>query len=111
MRSIKSTLAIVHALVTVMLFATGATAAGQGSHRTSLDAVRNATARYHVLSIAEHHGYTLLRDKNGITCIANPGVGAMGVHYVNGGLVGSGKINALKPQVLVYEPRLTDEQV
>jgi hypothetical protein len=28
----------------------------------------------------------------------------MGIHYVNGDLVGSGQINPLTPQALVYEP-------
>lgn len=37
-------------------------------------------------------------------CISGPDHGAMGVHYVNLGLVGDGKINEYTPEALVYEP-------
>jgi hypothetical protein len=104
MRAFKFGLAIVPALVTVMLLATGAAAANHDSGHESLEAVRDATNRYHILSVAEAHGYALLKDKNGIACIANPGIGAMGVHYVDGDLVSSGKVDARKPQAVVYEP-------
>ncbi|HEV8191821.1 MAG TPA: hypothetical protein VGP82_10105, partial [Ktedonobacterales bacterium] len=69
-----------------------------------LAAVRAATGRYHTLSVAEGNGYSLLKDKAGIACIANPGVGAMGVHYVNGDLVKSGQVEPSTPQALVYAP-------
>lgn len=69
-----------------------------------LAGVRNATAAFHALSAAEASGYTLFKDAAGVACIDNPGVGAMGVHYVNGALVGSGTIDPLKPQAVVYEP-------
>jgi len=52
-----------------------------------------------------HPGYDLLRDAAGISCVDQPGEGGMGVHYVNGALVGDGKVNAETPDVLVYEPR------
>ena len=29
----------------------------------------------------------------------------MGIHYVNGGLVGDGEIDASHPEALIYEPR------
>jgi len=72
--------------------------------QADLASVRGATAHFHDLTTAESAGYTLLKDAAGIACIDNPGVGAMGVHYVNGALVGSGTIDALRPQALVYEP-------
>ena len=37
-------------------------------------------------------------------CISGPDHGAMGVHYVNMGLVGDGTINVYTPEALVYEP-------
>jgi hypothetical protein len=40
----------------------------------------------------------------GIACIDKPGVGAMGVHYVNGALVGDPTENASAPEAVVYEP-------
>ncbi|MGH2737135.1 MAG: hypothetical protein ACRDKZ_16270, partial [Actinomycetota bacterium] len=49
-------------------------------------------------------GYRLLRDSNGIECIAEPGKGAMGIHFVNGELVGDAEIDPLHPEAVVYEP-------
>ena len=37
-------------------------------------------------------------------CISGPDHGAMGVHYVNGPLVGDGLLDASKPEALIYEP-------
>lgn len=50
-------------------------------------------------------GYTLkLPDGDGVTfCIDKPGVGGMGVHYVNPGALAPGFDPAV-PEVLVYEP-------
>ena len=38
-------------------------------------------------------------------CVSGPDHGAMGIHYVNGGLVGDGEIDASHPEALIYEPR------
>jgi hypothetical protein len=67
----------------------------------------NATLKYHNLAVAKAHGYGLLKDKNGVSCIAMDGMpqmGAMGVHYVKKALVGDAVINAKTPEALVYEP-------
>jgi hypothetical protein len=37
-------------------------------------------------------------------CVSGPDHGAMGVHYINGELVGDGEVDALKPEALIYEP-------
>jgi hypothetical protein len=37
-------------------------------------------------------------------CVSGPDHGAMGVHYVNGALVGDGEIDETKPEALIYEP-------
>jgi len=37
-------------------------------------------------------------------CVTGPDHGAMGIHYVNLGLVGGGQINVDQPQALIYEP-------
>ena len=66
---------------------------------------RAATARFHDLSSANAAGYGgPLEDLQKITCITNPGVGVMGIHYVNGGLVGDAVLDAATPEVLVYQP-------
>jgi len=36
-------------------------------------------------------------------CVSGPDHGAMGVHYVNGTLVGDGKIEVSTPEALIYE--------
>jgi len=38
-------------------------------------------------------------------CVSSPTGGAMGIHYVNGELVGDGKIDAARPEALIYEPK------
>ena len=53
---------------------------------------RAATAPFHDLAAAEAAGYGgPLEDLAGLTCIENPGTGVMGIHYVNGGLVGDAR--------------------
>lgn len=69
-----------------------------------LGGARAGTAKYHRSDAAREAGYGILVDAAGIACIDNPGVGAMGVHYVNGGLVGSPTVDPATPEALVYEP-------
>jgi hypothetical protein len=71
--------------------------------------VRRATARFHDIRVAldpQHGGYgpQPVQDLAGKTCIAEPGKGAMGVHYVNGSLL-TPLLDPLKPQALMYEPQ------
>ena len=80
-------------------------AAVAGAHGGPLHKVRAATAGYRDLSVATAAGYGLLKDAAGIACIDNPGVGTMGIHYVNGTLVGDATVNATTPEALVYEPQ------
>jgi hypothetical protein len=65
-----------------------------------LQAVRESTARFKDVSVAEAEGYSLL-----FGCVTGPDSGAMGLHYVNMGLVGSGVVDATKPQIVIYEPQ------
>jgi len=37
-------------------------------------------------------------------CVSGPDHGAMGIHYINGKLVGDGEIDAAHPEALIYEP-------
>jgi hypothetical protein len=66
--------------------------------------MRAATDRFHNIATAEDAGYGLLHDKAGITCIDMPGTGGMGVHWVNGALVGDPTLDPRKPEALVYAP-------
>jgi hypothetical protein len=74
-------------------------------HAASMTApARSATAKYHSLTVAKQAGYSILADAVGITCIAEPQMGAMGVHYVKGDLVKDPAIDATHPEALVYAP-------
>jgi hypothetical protein len=72
-----------------------------------------ATAPFHSLDVAKRFGgYTAeVADVNNITCIAQPPDGAMGVHFLNPGLVDlnddptiNDTVDASTPELLVYEP-------
>jgi hypothetical protein len=94
-------------LLAAFLFVTIGTHAEAGvDHRdhAHLGQLRHATAKYHSVPVAEKAGYARFVDVDGIACIDMPDMGAMGVHYVNGSLVGDGKVSALKPEAVVYEP-------
>lgn len=94
--------------LTAVVLAVGGTAGGVAltaqAGDPALDAARGQTAKYHRIDVAKSDGYGILLDAKGIACIDLPGAGAMGIHFVNGGLVGDPAIDATKPEALVYEP-------
>jgi len=61
--------------------------------------VRQSTARFKDPASAEAEGYQLM-----FGCVSGPDAGAMGLHYVNMSLVGSGVLDATRPQIVIYEP-------
>ena len=61
--------------------------------------VRESTARFKDVSVAEAEGYALQ-----FGCVSGPDQGAMGLHFVNGALVNSGVIEARRPRIVIYEP-------
>jgi hypothetical protein len=69
-----------------------------------LDKAREASAAFQRVSAAEAAGYGRFVDAAGIACIEQPGLGAMGIHYVNGALVGDAILDPARPEALVYEP-------
>jgi hypothetical protein len=71
----------------------------------AFDGAKSATARFHDLEKAKAAGYTVqVFDAAGITCIAQPGEGTMGVHMLNPLLL-NGTVDEATPELLVYEPR------
>jgi hypothetical protein len=62
-------------------------------------AVRAATERFRDVAVAEAEGYALM-----FGCVSGPDSGAMGLHYVNLGLVGDGKLDPAQPEIVIYEP-------
>jgi len=60
--------------------------------------VRDSTARYQDVAVAERDGYALQ-----FGCVSGDASGAMGLHYVNGALVSSGILDPSRPQIVIYE--------
>jgi hypothetical protein len=87
------------ALLATPVLAVAALAASGG--QSDLGPVRQATAAYHDLAAAEAAGYAAF-----YICTDETGVGAMGQHFVNLDLVLDPAIDPLRPEVLVYEPRI-----
>ena len=54
------------------------------------------------LQRAENAGYGFFTDAKGIACIAMPGMGGMGVHFVDSALVGDPTERVRQPEALVY---------
>ncbi len=65
---------------------------------TLVDTVRQATAGYKDVAAAQAAGYSLFHG-----CVSGPQGGAMGVHFVNGDVVGDGELDAAHPEALLYE--------
>jgi hypothetical protein len=97
---------IIFAAVAALTLVASASAAiaHRSNSQSELDAARHATAQFRDVEAAEDAGYGEFRDAAGIACIDLQGEGAMGIHYVNGDLVGDDLLNALEPEALVYEP-------
>jgi hypothetical protein len=62
--------------------------------------VRAATERFKDVAVAEAEGYTLQ-----FGCVSGPDAGAMGMHFVNGPLVGDGELDPTRPEIVIYEPQ------
>jgi hypothetical protein len=71
----------------------------QGKASALINLVRQSTERFKDVSVAEREGYALQ-----FGCVSGPDSGAMGLHYVNGALVGGGVVDATRPQIVIYEP-------
>jgi hypothetical protein len=93
--------ALILALAVVpVLAAVGAAVAGN-----VFDGPKNSTAAFHDVQKARDAGYTVtVVDKAGLSCIAQPNEGAMGIHLLNPLLLDD-KIEVDKPELLVYERR------
>ena len=77
------------------------TSAGTAGPQTTLvEEVRRVTARFSDPAAAVTAGYAPF-----LGCVSGPQEGAMGLHYVNGTLVGDGVIDAQQPEALMYEAR------
>jgi len=96
-------LAIGSAVATIALMVSASSAA-VAHPQHGLASLRQATAKYHSIAVAEQSEYALLTDTQGIACIDMPGMGGMGIHWANSSLVGDPTIVANQPEALVYAP-------
>ena len=89
------------AAIAIVLLATPSPA---NAGAADLSTARAATAGFHQVEAAKAVGYGEFHDAANIACIETPGVGVMGIHYVNGALVSDGIVDAVTPEALVYQP-------
>src|SRR5438045_2880953 len=95
------------ATIAIVLLATPSPA---NAGAADLSTARAATAHFQQIDQAKGAGYGLFVDAAKIDCIASPGVGVMGIHYVKFSLLGDGAVDAATPEALVYQ-RLPNEKL
>jgi hypothetical protein len=95
---------LVVAIVATLSMGWQTRAAENGDHGVHegplVDTVRRATEQFRNVGAATAAGYGPF-----LGCVSGPQEGAMGIHYVNGTLVGDGALDAERPEALMYEPR------
>jgi hypothetical protein len=77
----------------------GSMAAKKTDPANLVQVVRDATDRFRDVKAAEAEGYALQ-----FGCVTGDESGAMGMHYVNGALVGDGELDPARPEIVIYEP-------
>lgn len=92
--------------MTAIPFSTAAGHGNMGGGPNLVTTVRKATEGFKSEHDAEAAGYAMFHG-----CASGPQEGAMGVHYVNGNLVGDGEVDAQHPEALMYEPKNGDLQL
>lgn len=73
----------------------------QASVQDDLAELRAATAQFHRPEVVQAAGYDLVHGLD--HCFNNPGVGGMGYHYINVGLLDT-TVELSKPEAMVYTP-------
>jgi hypothetical protein len=104
MKHLRTVLPMIIAGLLLASQAGAAFACGNCDPGDAMTAAQSVTAKYQSLNVAKKSGYSILADTAGITCITEPQMGAMGVHYVKGDLVKDPAIDAARPEALVYAP-------
>jgi hypothetical protein len=72
----------------------------KGDAGALINIVRENTARFKDVKVAESEGYSLM-----FGCVTGPDSGAMGLHYVNGQILSRNEIDPTKPTIVIYEPQ------
>lgn len=89
--------------LSVLLASFSAAGAGHSPKQatpTLVDVVRTATASFRDPDAAMAAGWMPMP-----ACVSGPEEGAMGVHFVNGPLIGDGQLDPERPEALIYEPK------
>lgn len=61
--------------------------------------IRETSERFRNVAVAEAEGYGLL-----FGCVSGDEAGAMGMHFVNGDLIGDDVLDPTRPEIVIYEP-------
>jgi len=77
----------------------GQTSDDAGQRNALVQIVRGATERFRDPVAAEAEGYRLM-----FGCVSGGDFGAMGLHFVNGELVGDDVLDPARPEIVIYEP-------
>jgi hypothetical protein len=94
--------AVLAALLSPPVFAHGDANESAEKIESQIAEVRRATRKFFDVQAAVDAGYAPFADKNGL-CVAQPGAGGMGIHYLNGGLIDA-VLDPAKPEALMYQP-------
>jgi len=92
---------VIIGLVIVMVLGIASVALARGRGQSNIAKVRAATAGFHRTSAAQAAGWDLVLGLD--HCFENPGVGAMGFHYINVDLLDT-TVELTQPEAMVYEP-------
>ncbi|HKD07288.1 MAG TPA: hypothetical protein VKB79_15405 [Bryobacteraceae bacterium] len=75
-----------------------------GGHGTQAPARLVEVVRAAIQQFVDVNAATRANYSPAFGCVSGPDHGAMGIHYINGTLVGDGQIDEMKPEALIYEP-------
>jgi hypothetical protein len=95
-------IAVLNALVVAAPILAVAGDSGHDHHQAPsklVQIVRANTAQFINVNNTKDAGYA-----PAFGCVSGPDHGAMGIHYLNLGLVGDGVLNKYTPEALIYEP-------
>jgi hypothetical protein len=91
---------LIVALLAALVLVVTTTALASG--KDELAKVRKATAKYRSIEVAQGNGYDLVPGLD--HCFDNPGVGAMGYHYIKTSALDL-TVDAMQPEAMVYAPK------
>ena len=87
--------------IVLLLLALASFAVVYADGQSDLAQVRAATARFQRSEVAQEAGWDLVPGLD--HCFDNPGVGAMGYHYIDAASLDA-NVDGLRPEAMVYAP-------